>query len=314
MSQIVPIAVRVIIINIVCQRTVYQMKFHQVADCQGENTCRGFCEKIREQFGSPFNPFEAFIKDVFGKCEICFRAGYCTISQCKEQEANEKQIIDHIVNSATLTAKINNDLVVNFPSANPQDVVQVQSINNGIQKELGKAINTALKISSTDMILPMVNNMINNYLTNAFSVTNATPKVILNFDAKSSTNIPAYTATAVDKLVQNTENSIKKLNDDVMKLDEIEKLADKAEIKEAHKEASALEKSLNGLEKKFAIAEKKLDNEIDTLNKMATTVKDPKVSAEIQSTLQNVKTADKAAKEATAAIKEDKKQFRRLKK
>ena len=290
------------------------MKFHQVADCQGENTCRGFCEKIREQFGSPFNPFEAFIKDVFGKCEICFRAGYCTISQCKEQEANEKQIIDHIVNSATLTAKINKDLIVNFPTANPQDCVQVQKINTGIEKELGKAINTALKISSTDQILPMVNNMVTNYLTNAFTVPNVTAKVIIGFDPKASANIPAYTATAVDKLVQKTEDSIKKLNGDVQKLDEIEKLADKGQVKEAQKEAATLEKSLDSLEKKFTTAEKKLENQIETLNKIASTVKDPKVSAEIQSTIQNVKTADKAAKEAKAAIKEDKKQFRRLKK
>jgi soluble cytochrome b562 len=307
--------VKVIIYNSVCQKTVYQMKFHQVADCQGENMCRGFCEKIREQWGSGFNPFEAFVKDVFGKCEICFRAGYCTISQCKEQEQKERQIIDHIVNSATLTAKINNQMIVNFPTANPADVTRVHEINTGIQKELGKDIKNALVIGTTEQVVPKINNLFNNYLINAFSLANSGYKVILDYNAdQSAANIPMYNGTSAEQLVSRTEQSIKKLDGAVNKLTEIEKLADKGEVKIAKKEAGTLEKSIDGLEKKFTNAEKKLDNQIDTLNKMATAVKDPNVLSTIQSTLQNVKTAEKAAHEAKEAIKEDKKQFRRLKK
>jgi hypothetical protein len=276
--------------------------------------CRGICEKIREQWGSPFNPFESFVKDVFGKCEICFRAGYCTISQCKEQESNERQIIDHIVNSATLTAKINNNLIVSFPTANPDDQEKVIKINNGIEKILYKDIDKVRVLGSTDVVVPKLHNMFSNYLLKAFTVPNATPKMILEFNPSESANIPYYTGTAAEKLITKTEESIKKLEESVGKLSEIEKLADKGHIKEAKKEAGALEKTMGGLDKKFAEAEKKLDEQINKLNTMAAGVKDEKAAADIQSTIQNVKTAEKAAHEAHKAIENDKKQLRRLKK
>jgi hypothetical protein len=290
------------------------MKFHQIADCEGDNMCRGICEKIREEFGSPFNPFEAFIKDVFGKCEICFRAGYCTISQCKEQEANEKQIIDHIVNSATLTARISNDLVVNFPSANPDDLPRVQKINTGIEKAIAKDVKNGLNAGTIEEVVPKVNNMVNNYLVNAYQVPAATAKEILNTNQKESANIPYYTTTAAEKLVQKTEDSIKKLDDNVEKLSEVEKLAKSGQVKKTKNEAAVLEKSLDKMEKKFANAEEKLEKQVDTLNEVASQVKDPKIVAEIQSTIQNVKTTEKAAHEAKAAIDKDKKQLKKLKK
>jgi hypothetical protein len=276
--------------------------------------CRGICEKIREQWGSPFNPFEAFIKDVFGKCEICFRAGYCTISECKEQEINEKKLIDHIVNSATLTSKISKDLVVNFPTANPDDVPRVQKINIGIEKELGKDIKRALVSGTTEEVIPKVNNMVNNYLGDAYHVPVASATEILNHNPKETANIPYYTANAAEKLVQKTENSINKLNGSVDKLSEIEKLANNGQIKEAKKEAAVLENSFNKIEQKYAIAENKLEKQVNTLYQVAAEVKDPAIAANIQSTIQNVKSAEKAAHEAKIAIQNDQKQLRRLKK
>lgn len=90
---------------VACQRAVYQLKFHQIADC-GESHCKNTCYKVRDLWNnSPGKIFEPFQKDIFGKCEICFRAGFCSIAECKAQQDAENEIISQIVNKATLTAK-----------------------------------------------------------------------------------------------------------------------------------------------------------------------------------------------------------------
>lgn len=68
-----------------CQNTAYQMKFQKVADCNGAH-CKNTCWKVKELWtNSPDGVFKPFEKDIFGKCEICFRAGFCTIGECKAQ-------------------------------------------------------------------------------------------------------------------------------------------------------------------------------------------------------------------------------------
>lgn len=89
---------------VACQRAVYQLKFQQIADC-GNSHCKNTCYKIKEQwFNSPDQVFKPFEKDVFGKCEICFRAGYCSIAECHAQQEKEMEFINSVVNKATLTA------------------------------------------------------------------------------------------------------------------------------------------------------------------------------------------------------------------
>lgn len=88
-----------------CQRAAYQLKFQQLADC-GSNHCKNTCFKVKELWNnSPDHVFKPFEKDVFGKCEICFRAGFCSIQECKAQQDMELEIISQIVNKAKLTSK-----------------------------------------------------------------------------------------------------------------------------------------------------------------------------------------------------------------
>mgnify|MGYP000600233364 CR=1 FL=1 len=88
-----------------CQRAAYQLKFQQLADC-GSNHCKNTCFKVKELWNnSPDHVFKPFEKDVFGKCEICFRAGFCSIEQCKAQQDMELEIISQVVNQAKLTSK-----------------------------------------------------------------------------------------------------------------------------------------------------------------------------------------------------------------
>lgn len=88
-----------------CQRAAYQLKFQQLADC-GSNHCKNTCFKVKELWNnSPDHVFKPFEKDVFGKCEICFRAGFCSIEECKAQQDMELEIITQVVNKAKLTSK-----------------------------------------------------------------------------------------------------------------------------------------------------------------------------------------------------------------
>lgn len=88
-----------------CQRAAYQLKFQQLADC-GSNHCKNTCFKVKELWNnSPDHVFKPFEKDVFGKCEICFRAGFCSIAECKAQQDMELEVISEIVNKAKLTLK-----------------------------------------------------------------------------------------------------------------------------------------------------------------------------------------------------------------
>lgn len=89
----------------VCQRAVYQLKFQQKADCGGSR-CKNTCHKVRDMwFTAPDKVFQAFEKDMFGKCEICFRAGFCSITECKGQEELELQLINEVVNRSHFTSK-----------------------------------------------------------------------------------------------------------------------------------------------------------------------------------------------------------------
>jgi hypothetical protein len=56
------------------------------------------------------------------------------------------------------------------------------------------------------------------------------------------------------------------------------------------------------MEDKFTKAKQKVDNQVNKLNQISAEVKDPKISADIQNTIQNAMTTDKAAHEASIAI------------
>jgi hypothetical protein len=87
-----------------CQKTVYQLKFQKLADC-GDGNCRNTCFRIKESWNNPNSMWDPFLHDVFGKCEICFRAGFCRISECDAQKENEAKIVDEIVANSKLNPK-----------------------------------------------------------------------------------------------------------------------------------------------------------------------------------------------------------------
>lgn len=50
----------------------------------------------------PGSVFDSFKSDIVGKCGVCFRAGYCTMSECQVQKNYETSVINKIVDSYEL--------------------------------------------------------------------------------------------------------------------------------------------------------------------------------------------------------------------
>ncbi len=93
-----------------CQRAVYQLKFHKVASCEGDYyMCKNTCYEIDRLWAqNPENLFNAFNDDQVGKCDICFRANFCTFDQCQMQLAMEEKEIEEIISKAYFTGKKKN--------------------------------------------------------------------------------------------------------------------------------------------------------------------------------------------------------------
>jgi len=51
-------------------------------------------------WNQPRSIFNSFKKDLIGKCDVCFRAGLCTRSECEAQKASENTVIETIVNTS----------------------------------------------------------------------------------------------------------------------------------------------------------------------------------------------------------------------
>jgi len=93
------------------------------------------CLKVRDIWSQPNSVFEAFRKDTVGKCDACFRAGYCSMSMCEAQKQQELQVITQIVNKAQFSGLIEsgplNDM---FKGAKKDVKVNIKKDKNEVTK------------------------------------------------------------------------------------------------------------------------------------------------------------------------------------
>lgn len=62
-------------------------------------------------WGQPNSIFRSFRKDLLGKCDVCFRAGFCIRSECDAEKALEKTLIDNIITSTNLHGIVDNSIM-----------------------------------------------------------------------------------------------------------------------------------------------------------------------------------------------------------
>lgn len=239
-----------------CQKTIYHLKFNQMADC-GNGYCRNTCYKVKEQWSVEDGVFKPFKSDIFGKCEICFRAGYCSIEECKIQQEKEAEIIDRIVNASHMTGKkvdILQEIGMNQFSfeknVTPMEDIDSLSdkfvgIKNEINLKLDATINNAIKI---DDVAGEVQTMINGGFTNekTFTIT----------EIKAFVNQKPNKEQTTHKLKESTKLLIESIN----KLAKDEK-AESNVLKENFEHLKAMIKENNDLIEKAK--EKKQNDAID---------------------------------------------------
>jgi hypothetical protein len=89
----------------VCQKTIYQLKFKYAVKCAYLQHCKTSCVKVLKEWSKPGSAFGAFQNDSVGKCDACFRAGFCSASTCETQKRREQQVIQKVVDGENLKGK-----------------------------------------------------------------------------------------------------------------------------------------------------------------------------------------------------------------
>ena len=160
------------------------------------------------------------MNDQFGKCEICFRAGYCTISQCKEQELKEIDVINRVVNQSTITGKVDENLLKNLPelkNVSPKDIKQTTKNNDQLAKIIANQVTSSIKNHSTENLVPKIQSLIKSYFSEPFSVPRGNIREILyvNQPVASAADITYWNQQAtsgVQKTTTYTHNLIQRLD------------------------------------------------------------------------------------------------------
>jgi len=149
----------------VCQRTVYQLKFDMFGDC-GHGTCKNTCHKVVNAWHAPNNIFADFEKDVLGKCDICFRAGFCNLVECDVEKSNELRIVEHTVEMSEFTGKLDEATGRQY-IINENDDYSHLFPENSIQKikeNLRKTIEDSIETDNGELTANEINDLVENYI------------------------------------------------------------------------------------------------------------------------------------------------------
>lgn len=236
------------------------------------------------------------MKDQFGKCEICFRAGYCSISECKEQEAKELDIINNIINKATLTAKIDENLLNNLPGISKtceKDIQQTTKNNQIVLKKLTKELDRSIKAQSAGELVPKVQSLIKVYFAQPFEpVLQKVSQIFNQGNELHASDITYWNSQAnndVLKAKKKSENVVQKLKSQLNVLEQAKASNDKAIKGQLHKAVKETEKSLKSAEKQYVKTEKKVEKKAEKIsNLIATGAVDPKTKSALSDSLRQI--------------------------
>jgi hypothetical protein len=250
---------------------------------------------------------------MFGKCEICFRAGHCSISQCKDQERNEEEVIQRVINTAQLTAKVSPNLLANTYEADPKAVLEVVNVNRQVEAALHRDLNSAVRTKSAGRVIPEVQNLVKTYFSSPTAPVNASAKVVLHGKPVplSAANISFWndqSAKAAAHAAQ-TKQVVEKINQQVEKIKKLKQEAkgDKTVNKVIHQQ----QKELRKMTAKVNRLSNKLQSNQKSLKQLA---KNPKITdantkSAVQNSLNQIKQVKSVVKQAKSNLVKDRKQL-----
>ena len=109
-------------------------------------------------WNKPQSVFAAFKSDSLGKCEVCFRAGFCSMSECSVQKKFEISVINSTVDKAKLNGivddaplkamlkKIMHDKNVNFKKIAKKVKQNLKKAKKHVNKKTEKKLIKTVKI------------------------------------------------------------------------------------------------------------------------------------------------------------------------
>lgn len=101
----------------------------------------------------PDGKFNSFKSDSIGKCEVCFRAGFCSMNECSVQKKFEISVINSTVDKAKLNGFVNDKPLKDMMAK----LIKNQKINfkkmtNKVKKNMAKAKNHVNKKAEKALI------------------------------------------------------------------------------------------------------------------------------------------------------------------
>ena len=109
-------------------------------------------------WNKPQTVFAAFKSDSLGKCEVCFRAGFCSMSECSVQKKFEISVINSTVDKAKLNGivddaplkamlkKVMHDKAVNFKKIAKKVKKNLKNAKKHVNKKTEKKLIKTVKI------------------------------------------------------------------------------------------------------------------------------------------------------------------------
>jgi hypothetical protein len=159
---------------LICQKVVYQLKFDKMADC-GTKPCKNTCHKIVHDWNAPNTIFGDFQNDVLGKCDICFRAGYCTLTECEKNKAEDLQVVNFIVENAIFRGKLDKENLKQYEIVNQDSHLTPSSITE-MEKNVKKSLKNSMIAQNAEVAAKQIGDVVNTYVNN--SSNNQNEKVL----------------------------------------------------------------------------------------------------------------------------------------
>lgn len=256
---------------------------------------------------------------MFGKCEICFRAGYCTISECKEQELKEIEIINNVINSASITAKVDENLLKNLPeikNVSKKDIPRARKLNGKLAGKLTKEITKSIRNKNTENLVSHIQSLVKSYFYEPFvpAVGGVHHILYAGKPLHSASDVTFWNVEAsgtVTKTVDQTKALIKKLDEQIKNIKLAKKGAKAKEAEQIKKVAKKTKKEVKKMEIKYAKAAKKIaKQEAKLINAIQTHgKKDSKLADNLSTSLKKVQDVKQVVKQTQKDLRNEKKKL-----
>jgi hypothetical protein len=224
----------------VCQRVVYELKFDRMADC-GTKPCKNTCHKILQAWNNPNSIFADFQNDVIGKCDICFRAGYCSLTECDWDKANELKIVNSIVENSLFRGKIDKETGKTFIVNNNKKHLTPNSIKK-MEKNVKQSLKSSMVAQNAQIAAQQVGDIVNNYVNQASSKQN--DKVVKRNVVYKNFILQANT---ISEATEKEIAELKALLEDYAKMKDFKTVSPVADKKKNERERTGLKKKMKAI-------------------------------------------------------------------